>query len=116
MPHPTSHTVIIATTASYFGVTVERLLAKDQRQPIATHRKIAMYLCRELLYASYPTIGKWFNRDHTTVMPAIKSIERSIGRVGGATTRFHIDQITALLPLIDERAHTVSVGDGIVLA
>lgn len=111
----TTHTEIIATTAAYFNTTVERLLAHDQRQPIATHRKIAMYLCRELLYASYPTIGGWFNRHHTTVMPAIKSIERSVNRVGGTTTRIHVERIIAMLPFIDDVSWTVSVGDRMVL-
>ncbi len=42
----------------------------------ARPRQIAMYLARELTPLSLPAIGKQFARDHTTVMHAIKTVER----------------------------------------
>jgi chromosomal replication initiator protein len=37
-----------------------------------------MYLSRELTPMSLPSIGKRFHRDHTTVIHAIKAVERRI--------------------------------------
>ena len=46
-------------------------------QPLATHRQIAMYLCRELTDLSLPKIGKVLGgRDHTTVMHGINKIKK----------------------------------------
>ena len=43
---------------------------------IARPRQIAMYLCKALTSYSYPEIGKAFgNKDHTTVIHAVKKIE-----------------------------------------
>lgn len=110
-----THTDIIRTTADYFSITVDEILTHDQHQPLATYRKIAMYLCRNHLYASYPTIGGWFDRHHTTVMFAVRSIEQSVGRVGGASTRKHIEHIETLLTAnVDRRTTMVSVGNGMV--
>ena len=49
--------------------------ARRARQ-IARPRQIAMYLSKNLTSLSYPEIGRKFgNRDHTTIMHAVKKIE-----------------------------------------
>ena len=46
-------------------------------------RQIAMYLCRRLTPASYPEIGDQFGgRDHSTVIHAVRKIERQIAEDG----------------------------------
>ena len=37
-----------------------------------------MYLAREVLSESYPQIGDEFNRDHSTVMNAVKKVRRNL--------------------------------------
>ena len=37
-----------------------------------------MYIAREVLDESYPRIGDEFNRDHTTVMTAVKKIRHNL--------------------------------------
>jgi chromosomal replication initiator protein len=37
---------------------------------------IAMYLSRLITNASFARIGRWFSRDHTTVIHAVRRIER----------------------------------------
>lgn len=70
-----SPTDIIATTASYFKLSVDDLYGSSRSQAVATARQIAMYLCRERTSLSLPKIGQLFgNRDHTTVMYAYKKI------------------------------------------
>ncbi|GAB2574862.1 chromosomal replication initiator protein DnaA [Streptomyces capparidis] len=66
---------IMASTASYFGLTVEDLCGPSRSRVIVTARQIAMYLCRELTDLSLPKIGAQFgSRDHTTVMHADRKI------------------------------------------
>lgn len=37
-----------------------------------------MYLAREVLNESYPRIGEEFNRDHSTVMNAVKKVKANL--------------------------------------
>jgi chromosomal replication initiator protein len=41
-----------------------------------------MYLCRELLKEPYMKIGDLFQRDHSTVMSAIKQVEKQMAQPG----------------------------------
>ncbi|MET9952338.1 chromosomal replication initiator protein DnaA [Streptomyces sp. NPDC006339] len=66
---------IMASTADYFGLTVEDLCGSSRSRVLVTARQIAMYLCRELTDLSLPKIGAQFGgRDHTTVMHADRKI------------------------------------------
>jgi hypothetical protein len=67
---------IIRECSIHFGYSLTEFVAHRQTQPIAHHRQIAMYLCRELTTASLPMIGDAFDfRDHTTIMHASRTIE-----------------------------------------
>jgi len=69
--------LIMAQTASYFGVTIDDLCGSSRSRVLVTARQIAMYLCRELTDLSLPKIGQQFgNRDHTTVMHADRKIRQ----------------------------------------
>ncbi len=67
---------IIRRVAHYSGVTPDDLVGPSRRQPLARHRQIAMYLCREYTDLSLPKIGRAFGgRDHTTVLHAVEKIK-----------------------------------------
>jgi chromosomal replication initiator protein len=67
---------IIRRVAHFSGVTPQDLFGPSRRQPLARHRQIAMYLCREYTDLSLPKIGKAFGgRDHTTVLHAVEKIK-----------------------------------------
>jgi chromosomal replication initiation ATPase DnaA len=53
---------------------------------VAFARHVAMYLCKQRLKCSFPELGRAFgNRDHTTVMSAVRKIEaQRQSRSGGA--------------------------------
>ena len=69
--------VIMAQTATYFGVSIDDLTGQSRSRVLVTARQIAMYLCRELTDLSLPKIGQQFgNRDHTTVMHADRKIRQ----------------------------------------
>lgn len=75
---------VIKVTSEVTGVPVLELLSK--RRHNSTERHIAMYLSVKLLGCSYPEVGRAFGRDHTTVMYAVKKLDKR-GRGRTKTTR-----------------------------
>lgn len=63
------------TVASYYGIKVSDLKSKSRKASIARPRQIAMSLAKQLTSLSLPDIGEAFERDHTTVIHAIKKID-----------------------------------------
>ncbi len=72
---------ILSFIAQYFEMNEDHILG-DVRKPDIVHaRQMAMFLCRDLLGLSYPTIGKFFGgKDHSTVMYGIKKIKQLTDR------------------------------------
>ena len=71
--------VIIDMTAQYYSLSANDIRGKSQSKNIAQARKIAMYLIRKLLNTTLDDIGKEFNnRDHSTVLNAIRGTEENI--------------------------------------
>jgi chromosomal replication initiator protein len=63
--------------AARLEISVDDLLSPSRTAPVARARQMAMYLTRELTELSLPAIAEAFNRrDHTTVMHAIRKVER----------------------------------------
>ena len=63
--------------AEHYGLKVSDLESPNRTRSIVRPRQIAMYLGRLLTPRSYPEIGRRFgNRDHTTVMHAVETIQR----------------------------------------
>ena len=69
---------------THFKVTSEDIRSSKRSNDIAYPRQIAMYLCHELTEVSWPTIGGFFNRDHSTVIHAHKKIQ-NLTESDGAT-------------------------------
>jgi len=66
---------VIQIVASYFDIHMEDLLGKSRQKRLAFPRQIVMYLMREEMKASYPSIGSELGgRDHTTAMHAYEKI------------------------------------------
>ena len=61
--------------AERYSIRVADVLSKRRERPIARPRQIAMYLAKILTTASLPEIGRKFDRDHTTVIHAVRTIE-----------------------------------------
>jgi chromosomal replication initiator protein len=82
--------------AAKFGLTVDAILSPNRTAAIARARQIAMYLTRDLTDLSLPAIATAFNRrDHTTVMHAIRKVERRTTE-DAALSRI-LEQLTAEL-------------------
>lgn len=61
-------------------VPMRQLEGRRHHPRLVTPRHVAMYLAAKLTGASYPSLGREFDRDHTTVMHAVKKIERRISK------------------------------------
>jgi chromosomal replication initiator protein len=91
---------IMATTAAYFGMSMDDLCGSSRSRMLVTARQIAMYLCRELTELSLPKIGQAFGgRDHTTVMHADRKIRSLM-----AERRSIYNQVTELTNRIKAQA------------
>ncbi len=69
---------VIHTVADQFGIRVEDILSKAQSRDCVFPRQLAMYLCRQILKLPYTHIGETFSRDHSTVMSAIKQVQKQV--------------------------------------
>ncbi len=80
--HPDSPTIaaVQAAVCVAFNVLPIDMISQRRGREVARPRQIAMYLARQLTPYSLPVIGRHFgNRDHTTVIHAIRTVERIIG-------------------------------------
>ena len=63
--------------SSYFNIPLSEMLSQRRSRPLARPRQIAMFLAKKMTTRSLPEIGRRFaNRDHTTVIHAVKTITR----------------------------------------
>ena len=66
-------------TSNFFSISLNDMLSPRRSRPLARPRQMAMYLAKKLTSRSLPEIGRKFaNRDHTTVIHAVKTIEKLI--------------------------------------
>ncbi len=76
----------------HFHLRTSDLTSKDRHKTVAFARHVAMYLCKQRLKCSFPELGRAFgNRDHTTVMSAVRKIENQ--REDNPDVRAHLEAI-----------------------
>jgi len=72
---------IINTVAAHFNLSIQEMLSHRRSRSLARPRQIAMYLSKQYTTNSLPDIGRKFSdRDHTTVIHAVKKIDELIGK------------------------------------
>jgi chromosomal replication initiator protein len=70
---------IIKTVSRHFGVSKPDILSQRRHRSVVWPRQIGMYLSKQLTARSLPEIGRRFgNRDHTTVLHAIRKIDKEL--------------------------------------
>ena len=70
---------IINLIAQFYDIKIEDLLGACRKKNLALPRQIVMFLMREELKSSYPSIGQEIGgRDHTTAMHAYSRISRAL--------------------------------------
>jgi chromosomal replication initiator protein len=67
---------ILRVIVRHFGVSRGDILSQRRHRSVVWPRQIGMYLAKQMTARSLPEIGRRFgNRDHTTVLHAIRKIE-----------------------------------------
>jgi chromosomal replication initiator protein len=70
--------------ASHYNVSRSDILSERRTAAVVKPRQIAMYLAKVLTLRSLPEIGRRFGgRDHTTVLHAVRKIEKLLGEDTG---------------------------------
>ena len=59
-----------------FGVTKREILSDRRQAHLVVPRRIIMYLLRTIVKLSFPVIGAFLGKDHSTVMSAVKKAEK----------------------------------------
>jgi len=66
--------------ASFFNIKPQDLKSPNRQKVFAFPRQIAMFLSRKLTKSSFPEIGmKFGGKDHSTIIHAVKKIDKMIG-------------------------------------
>ncbi len=71
---------IRAFVGSQFMVSVDDLRSRSRKKSIAFPRQVGMYLTRKYTDSSLADIGSMYNRDHSTVLYAIKTVTMEMSR------------------------------------
>ncbi len=88
---------IIEATAKFYNVSYKDLLGKSRKKELVWPRQIAVFLIREDIGSSYPTIGAELGgRDHTTAMHSYTKINHEIGDGGNEKVKQEIGSIRQL--------------------
>ena len=86
--------LIISQVCKFYSFDEVILRGPQKTKGIAEARQTAMYLIRKLTNLSLPDIGKEFDRDHSTVLHAIRKVEVGL-KNGDTTLQNNIRDITA---------------------
>lgn len=69
---------ILKKVAKNYNISTDEMKSQKRKKDVLMPRQISMYLIKTNLMITFDSIGKIFDRDHTTVMNAIKKIEQQI--------------------------------------
>ena len=62
----------------HYSVSLQELDSKRRMRRVARPRQVAMFLAKRWTSLSLPEIGRWFDRDHTTVLYGCRQIEKLV--------------------------------------
>jgi chromosomal replication initiator protein len=87
---------ILRIISRHFGVSKGDLLSQRRHRSVVWPRQIGMYLAKQLTARSLPEIGRRFgNRDHTTVLHAIRKIEGELA--GNPRLKEELEELKRIL-------------------
>ncbi len=73
-----------------FKVSLEDLRSRSRKRSISFPRQVAMFLARKYTEESLADIGRVFNRDHSTVLHAIKVVSSQVVRNSSVSAQLEI--------------------------
>jgi len=72
IPLRVSMKTVVAEISEMYGVTVADLHGPSRTRAISMARQHAMFVMADQPHLSLPMIGKFFDRDHTTVLHGVR--------------------------------------------
>ena len=70
---------VVKTIADFYNISEEIIYNKTRKKEVVKPRQIIMYILREDLSISFPSIGEKFGgRDHTTVIHSCEKIKNEL--------------------------------------
>lgn len=72
---------LIKATAQFYEISEAAIFEKTRKKEVVKPRQVVMYLMREDLHASFPSIGERLGgRDHTTVIHSCEKVKEMLSR------------------------------------
>lgn len=81
------------------------MMSRERRQVVADARAFCMYVVRKRYGLSYPDIGEMFDRDHSTVLLAVRNVEWAVKE--SAELRELAEQLIESEPFPKPKLHAV---------
>lgn len=77
---------ILQAVADSYRMSTGRILGRQRGQRVVRARQVAMWLIRDKLKWSYPAVGMFMKRDHSTIIHGVKAVQKRV-------TSYEIDEI-----------------------
>lgn len=88
---------IVEAAAKFYNTTYKDLIGKSRKKELVWPRQVAIFLIREDIGTSYPSIGAELGgRDHTTAMHSYTKISHEIKELGNEKVKQELNSIRQL--------------------
>lgn len=94
--------MVIDLVTKFSGITEKQMKSRDRYQNLVLARHVAMFFTVKTCHESLLQTGKMFNRDHTSVIHAVRHV-RDMHDVGNQKYTNLIDQISMELSIPKEK-------------
>ena len=69
---------IISLVSKRYGVAEDDIFGRKRQQQICHARNVSIYIIKKSTDLSYPSIGKMFGRDHSTIISSHDAIKNDL--------------------------------------
>lgn len=108
---PKNVQTILTTVCEHFFISESEVLSKNRKGEIVRVRHLVMYFCLTHLQMTQIQVGRYFDRDHSSVVHAKKAIEGFNSYDSAFKRKFNkIDSIVA------NRLLSISIGEQTIFA
>lgn len=77
---PVTDAQVLAAVSEVYAIPLDDLVGRSRKKEVVEPRQVAMYLLRDMLDLSYPSIGDKLGRDHTTAIHSYEKIRGEADR------------------------------------
>ena len=69
---------IVDEVASFYNISPNEIKGSGRSAKVSEARQVSIYLCRELTKQSFPAIGEYFEKKHTTILYSYDKIKEEL--------------------------------------